>query len=882
LDKAIGEYLLSPLLSKSLDLTAIFIDNADSDSPILTIVFPKRGNYSLWIGLYHLIDFFRKNVSGHARDHFERMNLHRGERVEIFGTVAEYVSYSSVVKLKFGDQGNPTVQIREANYPYINRTKRTRLNKLSLYYRKKREQKANVGPVSRLVYPESEALVNMDWLQSKVLIVAGRGEKAKTLNRLLNTDFYGGDLIELIKHEHLLIKPDLEDYKHISNQQNASKKDEFIQVLGALEEMLLESELVKTVRSLLELVENNQWQTQTFLSGLHRLETELEDDETRNLAIWLSNEHPGIESDVLENLRCVIINNPLILERYENTIQAIRDKGISVILIADFIPNGHESQILRSRIVESDHHIFSWNETNLNQNLNLEAIHDQDFLDEEEWDYAKSFAKQQIRIIGSRTNQLDSVHVKIQRAILDLEELPNFKKHYYYYFQPLVYSFKNGNRRWDLFDDFKDRFLDILEDARPSLPSNLSALFDEALSLMQNTINEKPFDRYNNYLIHRLKGETTFPSYTPELSTVLDAGNLKTVTFGGIPISEPINHRLLSTIVDKQPPIINILCWPKEASICRYQLNKKLFAKYFPDRIDEFGLLDLKLTSKAELDREKENRIAIVGEHHKFAESEFEYYERVAHLKYQQTSAAQDGSPDFSIKCNIIDLDQNRYFFLPLKSSVLAEKEDYSGEVTVGKCRFDDLFPGGRIFIYSWSRKDIRSLAKRNQKMRGFFDDLEHWKDALERAFESCDRDIDLLEARYQQANLDYGYGGNPERGNIGRWLHDESMLSPRRENLKIILKCDPQPGSLLHLDKVLEAYRHVRGFSQSMSSKLKKKLIERLNNSGSSTDDLITVTLNNVDVDVQSVKITALNREVVEVDYWNTGIIIDEYDYTE
>lgn len=875
-----GESDLSPLLKQTLTLTSIYMESAESKSKSLTVLYPDSGYYSLWIGFYHLIEFFKKNVSNHALKHFASLNLKRGDKVEIFGAVAEYVSYSSSVKLMFGDSGNPTINIKEAHYPYLNRTTRTRLNKVSLYSRKKKEIKNNPSALSRMIFADENTHVNLDWLESQVLIVTGHGKKTKTVEKFMNTPFYGEVLADLLKEGHLIIKPDFEDYKHLSKPNKSNQADLFRQVFQSLPEHQLENDISRKIDKLINALDSNSWKNQNFISSLEELELLIEDDESSNLIRYLIDNHPGPDLDSLRNIKCVVVNSIFILEKYENTIKAIKSRGIPVIVVGDLKPNLREAQIIKSRVLEPEELYYSFGEGKIRL-LQDQEQQDKKFIDNDEWLYSKRFSEQRVTIHRSGANPLDKVHVEIQRAVLSLDELPNFKKQYYYYFHPLVYSFKNGNQKWEHYEFFKESFLSHLENSRQALPNRLVDLFEKAIRLMESSENGKPFSSHDNFFAHKVKNGS-FPAFTDELNMVLKTDYIEKVTFGGIPLGEPIQHLLLSTIVEKTPRETHVLCWPLEAGICEFYLKKHLFSKFFPDKIMDMELSELKIAESTDINREKSVRLSVVGPSSSMEDfDDFEDFEKVGNLKYHHTSQTEGQPSNYLVKCNIVDLDQSRYLYFPVNSTVLSEKEDYSGKLKVGKCRFDDLFLGGRIFIYNWSRSDIRQLARRNQKIGSSFDKLEHWREALIRALKLCGDSIEALEEKYRLINNQKGFGGNPDRNNISRWLHDQTMLSPRKENLQVILSGDPLPKSIERLDEVLTGYSEVRGFSQSMSSKLKKKLIAKLNDSDTETLDNITITLNQVDVVVQSVKIAALNKQLIEVDYLDTGVIIDEYDYT-
>ena len=149
------------------------------------------------------------------------------------------------------------------------------------------------------------------------------------------------------------------------------------------------------------------------------------------------------------------------------------------------------------------------------------------------------------------------------------------------------------------------------------------------------------------------------------------------------------------------------------------------------------------------------------------------------------------------------------------------------------------------------------------------------WKDCLEKLYAKAERNVEKLEillmATKFKERID---SGNPVRSNIQMWLFDEEKISPRADNLEIILRAAQVENIELILPAMKEAYKLINRFYKRLNLIIKNSIMQQLL-AQKLANGKLKVNLDGTDIEVESFTIMALESSDIEIDYHHTRKIL-------
>ena len=203
---------------------------------------------------------------------------------------------------------------------------------------------------------------------------------------------------------------------------------------------------------------------------------------------------------------------------------------------------------------------------------------------------------------------------------------------------------------------------------------------------------------------------------------------------------------------------LQLLCWPKEASLTYSYLNRRILSGYFSDNINDIVHFNKKylLKDKSDFQQEIDNYFKINKVIN--VEEQEETLEYIHTFKYKGYGIESNSTNTFTVKCDIINFEDGSFMFLPHRSKILAQTEDNNGRLKVSKRDLRELNIGDTIFKYVKDRHTMRDIAKSNQTILTHFDKLEFWKKILESLYIKCNNSIEnlklLLDRTKRENNL--------------------------------------------------------------------------------------------------------------------------------
>ena len=243
-------------------------------------------------------------------------------------------------------------------------------------------------------------------------------------------------------------------------------------------------------------------------------------------------------------------------------------------------------------------------------------------------------------------------------------------------------------------------------------------------------------------------------------------------------------------------------------------------------------------------------------------------------LKYKRYTTKNHAQNQARVKCDIINFNDGSFLFLPKNSKVLTQVESDDLTTKVKTSLFSELEVGSRIFKYRKDRSDFRDLARNDNRVKKAFSELELWKTLLVELFNSSDKDLSKLESLLMQVKAKDALPGNPNRGNIHRWLYDPELIAPEIENIKIILLAARFADFDNRIKILKDSYSLVIGHIISQSSQIRRSILKKLENSRTIEEDFNLI-ISDVEIAIQSRLISKLENTDFEVEYINTRQIL-------
>lgn len=844
--------------------------------------FPDKQDSALWLSVALLRNYFFHDYIYDSEGRLEQLNLKFGDIIKLFGANAKYLEAGEKqFKVTFKDGGTFYINNGLSNHIIKDDGKP---NKYAYYAKRKKLALSERNAISKLIEPKGDAFIEPGILTSKILIISGRGNAGKFAKKLKQERLYNIDFYELFNcGQNLIIKPDLEDYTFLGKTEDPITENKFKQSFKQFIKELYEElpEKRSQIDCLDTLVTSDTFRTKEFKQLFDDVVSECSQESKYHKI--RDDYYPGIKEQLPENLKSVIINDITQLYTYEGVIQAFLNRGIPVLIISNrYIDDRKELSFFSNYFkTHSEDLRISWDKNKISALSNIAL--EEDPLDFDLWKKCLKFSNQKISIETTDAHPVDELLINVQRAISKLEGQERLRTAYWAYFSPLLYSFKNDTKWYSYYDELKDQFLSVFEEVNHTLDENLKFLFYEIFNKLDSHKNNlKVFDSQSLLFGQQLdlnEAQIIFPSGDYNLVTASEIdSSLSQITFPGFPLNEPLHNNLLNVISDHIIEDVKILCWPNEGKLTYNYISKSLNAGYFTDNIpDKWGFPD-KLFLNDETDIQKQiDEVLLLDSRIKQEEIEstFEDEEEIlkiiSEFKYSAYQNSHTGESDSKVKCNIIDLQGNKFMFLPKTSSVLAKIETEGDRYEIKKVKFNELNPGDEIFQYELSRSKLRELSKEADYQDNVFGKLELWKNSLRKSWAEEGCDLKKLENRLHRINSQNKLEASPSYQNLRNWLFDDDMLSPDKDNLQMILMADSDPETVNLYSDINDAYKKARGLSRRISSEIKKMIIKKLNSLDLGDKSHFEIDVFGSPMIIDFSKIKELQKTDFEVEYQHT-----------
>lgn len=878
----LGNRSFSPVMQLSIGLAMKYHEEVKKGfmNP-LHLNFPDKQDSALWLSVALMRNFLLDDYVNQPINRIEDFGIKKGNKVELFNTVCIFEGLNNdKISLSFSDQKTP-IEITNKLIRYVNPTNKKRVNKFKEFRNKRKAARSNRNAISKLLEPKEPILINEKILTSKVLIIAGRGNTGVFSDRLKKESLYETSLHDLFNcGENLIIKPSLEDYTFLGKVEDPSIETKFLKKFKQFIEELYEElpERENDIRLLESLVDIEIVSTKDFKQLFDDIVSECSPNSKYHKI--RDEYYPGIKEQLPENLKSVIINDITQLDTYEGVIQEFLNRGIPVLVVSNrYIDDKKALSFFNNYFKTHSNDLrISWDKNKISavEEISLEKHP----LDYELWKKCLKFSKQKISIESTEPHPVDELLINLQRVISKLEGQERLKTAYWTYFSPLIYSFRNNDGWYSFHAELKSKFLSVFEEVRLTLDENISSLFFDIFEKLETNKESFKVLESESLLFGQQfdlnETQITFPCGDHNLVTASEIdSNLSRITFPGFPLNEPLNNNLLDIVSYYVIENIKILCWPKEGELTYNYISKRIKAGYYTDNIpDEWGFPEHLLLNDENDIRKLIDEILTIDsstQHELNIEVEEEMLKTISEFKYSAYQNSHSTQSDSKVNCNIIDLHGNKFMFLPKTSSVLAKIETEGDSYEIRKVKFSELSQGDEIFQYELSRSRLRELSKEADYRDNVFGKLEIWKKSLKISWVEENCNIQTLLDRLKSVNSENNLSANPTYQNLRNWLFDDDMLSPEKENLKMILLADSDPNMISLFSDINEAYKKARGLSRKISSEIKKMIIKKLNSLELGEKSHFEIDVFGSPMIVDFSKIKGLQKTDFEVDYQHT-----------
>lgn len=870
-----GDYKFSPLMELSsgisLEYCKKIVKNTCKNLPLF-LCFPDKQSASLWTAIsiltnYYFADYINNEVDG--------ISFSKGDKVKIFNCIGQIERISvDKIYLKFKDQGG--IPINKL------RTQLSRVDKKRVLSKKKRfsknysENRSKRNPISKILVPNDTETINQNNLESKVLLIAGRGNVKKLHDLLNETKIYDTPLSKIYpENKNLIIKPDLKLFKDFFDQKEINKlldfKNSIVNLFAILDIKNAKKELLGIIEKLNSSKEITAELDEQILSFFNDYENEIP-----GKIRFLENKYPGIKESLPKKLRAVVVNDVNQIFEYPETIAGFLERNIPVIFITNRSLNNDSNLDTYKQLFKSnpDYYRINWSKEKVKEIIGL--TNETDFIDQGLWCKSKRYAHQAIYIKVVEGSELDTLAPLLLTHIKEMDEFELLQKAFYTYFYPALYSLKNSTKTNELIKCLVKNFNEVFENIKYGVSRDKVKDFELAVSLALNfTNNTKPIEENDSVFAQLIPSQFDEHLYIPAEARSINLPSSITakIIFTGYPYSEYSGKYLLNASCVHFVPEIKLLCWPKEASLTYSYLNRRISAGYFTDNINDIVHFRESFLLKNESDFQQEISNYFTIDKVVNVEEQEEALDYIHTFKYKGYGIENGNTNTFTVKCDILNFEDESFMFLPHRSKILAQTEDNNGNLRISKRDLSELNIGDTIFKYVKDRHTMRDIAKSNRIISAHFDKLELWKNILENLFVKCDNSVNKLKLLLDKTKKEYNLiKGNPSKSSIRNWLFDDEFLKPENDNLKIILLANSENEIENKLEKLDISYQNVVAFTISLSSQIKKQIIRQL--LSKSLNDL-NVKVSGNEILVQARNIISIDKNNIEVDYRNTRKIL-------
>ena len=891
----IGDRELSPINKASLGIVLNYVSEVRKNGlrQPLIISYPAKKETSLYLAAGILMQFFMEDYDNQIESRFEQLNLKDGDRITIFGEPTKWhkdnrIEITELVPSEFGRERKVSLHpIPNSYLPYINRdsSRTSRIISKEILNRRLNELRINRKAIDRILGAEEKYGINTAILDSKMVLISGRGNMSVFQNTLKDLRIYNEPMSEIFSvGNNLLLEQSLEEYNSIFNGSDNEDSEFYRELFTQASQSYKGSSGRSLLKELIQAVNDNMFRTSVFVEKYNQFLQELEESE-KDMFFNLNDYHPGITEDLPSNLKAVIINDIRQFDSFHTTVEKFISRGIPVIILTDrqfdFIrPLEFSSNIFNS---EKKYLTLNWNKEKILELIPLGNPH-AGYFDQEIWRTAVCYARQKLSMRVFSAGEIEDVFFSLPGEISSLQGFEQLKQAFWRYMYPAGFIIKNTSGRLMSIQVPVKKFSEVFEPVKLLLGERTRLLIDKAIDLYTKFIyNPKSWNAEKPLYTQKIGiGDIHYeiPHSNHEFRKVrrIKEG-MEALCFPGFPYNEKSNRLLADAVSRYFVSDLTLLVWNKECATTKNYLKKILLAGYFLDNLDiSLGFPQhLLLADSEKVNAEVDSYLPLCSS--SFAPDEESklnsFFDTVSYLRHSKYALHADNNNGFSVKCNIIHLDRSEFIYLPYTSKILARTELASGETGLKQSVFEELSVGQTVYQYHTKRSDLRSFARADESLEQAFKDLEIWKRCLLDAYSLANNHTGHLESYLTSQKQNYGLSGNPSRGNIQRWLFDDDLISPEEDNLRIIL----HGGCCMNIDnaveKTIKAAGLVKSFSISISAQIKRLIAGRVGKKGQNNDHEFTISIEGISVKVSSRTIEGLERNDVLIDYSYTRKII-------
>lgn len=883
----LGEHRLSPLMESSFALGLEYCDKVSSGSlqnnvPYL-FCFPDKRYASFWLSVATLTNYFLEDYI--ESNNSVEINLSNGTLVDIYGSIARFIRKdidTGKLIFSFSDlpEGRP---FKESIQSVIKSTNKTRVNKYSHFINARKIAKADRNAISKILIPHEDDIINQEVLESKVLLVTGRGKMNEYRSMLCKTELNDQKLASIFpENTNLILKPDLESYKELSNSSYKTECDAFIQSFCKFRELNSHLEIKESLLTLQSFLDDSNSITLDFHNEFSSLCDDLDEGDYRGLK-FIKDKYPGFQEIIPSKLRAVIINDLQSAIIYSKTIEAFLGLKIPVIIVGDRNISNPKNMGLFNELIDSNQDCYriNWNKKKI---LSLEDVSENadDYLDSQLWNHALRYAHQKIKMNISEGNEIDRLLPEVQSKISVLEGFDILKNKFYSHLYPALYALKNSNTITQkiqlLLEEFKLTYDEIRSLA---IDTELCSLIDGIISTcLKHVSNSKSISDYENVFTNLLMEKEGKRIFLPVCSTKLNLPSSRKdkLIFSGFPYKEFSGQYLTKSVFEFFIPEITIQCWPIEGARTLNFLKRRFRAGYFTDSLLDNSEIstEILLKSNEEIETEIESHFILSESLNQEAADLDQILDRIHTLRYTKYSGDYGhGKTKYTVTCDVLNFIDDSFLFLPKNAKVLSESELNNGYTKPVALRFNELSVGLRVFKYKKDRTAYREISRQNQHVNGCFKTLEIWRNLLEKSFASSDESIEILANKLKEIEVNHKIeGSNPTPQNLKRWLFDDEVIAPGLPNLKLILLSQNIANIDEKTQELTEAYRTVLSYTIGLSSKIKKEISKYLM-SHEIENEHFQISIEGTSLTVEAKTITGLEKNDLIIEYSNTRKIL-------
>ena len=893
----LGNQEFSPVIQAS---TAIVLDysreiqNTGKIQPMV-ITYPCKESAILWVSVQYLVNEFFNNYIYQSENRIEELNLKFGDKIDIFSTTAVFKRIdSSSNKLVMNFSDGVIAHTSMQNVQFINLARKKMVNKYAQYRKKKKDFLGKRKALTQILSLDLNP--NFGALTSKVVLISGRGKAGHFRRQLKETLVYDEPLSEtILLDRNLLISPDFSCFAG-SVDPGSEKNAEFFSkaVRQNLERFKPEeSDFQLAVNSCLDLLDSSL-KTKRFVECYESLYGQISlEPKYHSISNRLQNlykYHPGIEDDLINDVSAVFVNDLQLFMENPNTIKYLLGHQIPVYVISDRVISEFMDLDIYTKVFENesfkDVYRFNWDKNKISS-LELEFDNGTKFIDYINNNSFRRFLDQKIEIKELPSNEFDEIFNSIEsrRFLSSLGDHEILQKAYYQILRPLLYSIKNSIDGPDsvklinILEVFNQCFEScssgLNEEVKDSISESLAKLKSYILSggqpkeYLENT-DELLFQDISvdetNFLIP-IESQNRSYIHRNEVCSESDK-----IVFIGYPYREYSFKFIDQSIFKKLIPSVEFILNQCEANVTANFLKRKIssgyYLEHYPNCIDELNSYMIsdeeglnKLINDAVTFTEDSVEDEVVEEESTLAFEEFEQMlNELRYSGYKGSSDPSESTGQYLLSSNVLHFENGSYVFLPHSWRILTIKESITGTIESRSCKIDDVAIGDVAVIVNVSRKSITKYLEGSRAMLSHLEKLDLWRDVL-KEYRNQHDDVSELVSRLESINQRMDLGGSAENYNVLRWLHDEMMLAPAYENLKMVLGLKYPKDELSERAKsILSAKTLILKAKNRLDRAVKDKIAEMIGSSHSSLEDSFTI-------EVQGIEVRGKKNEIVGVE---------------